>query len=365
MTRFATSALISAACALAMAAATTQAATFVWDGAPDTSGSSANNFTRNGDNWVGDVAPGDAASNDHWYTGTPAQTTIFYGGGTGPTNGQINNDADFLTFDAALTTDLIFTGAFRANDDPNFRQNSARAIDIQSNFYNLASINGSGSGTVTFSGNLARANGDNAAAFTMNNAGFDIVYSGSISAGNEWWRITKQGAGKLTVSGNWGMIDTSDFAMNHHYLKLEAGTTDVSGTVNGSTINVNGGTFQGIGTLGFYIQDTANDLIDFNSGTLNLSGLTIDFQALGLGVTQAQYVLVDYAGADLGGADSLILASNLATGNTFGAVTNLPTGYKIFHDSVNSQILLQVIPEPASMAILALGGLMLLPRRRR
>ncbi len=355
---------VMVAAAMVAGGSTASGAQFVWDGAPDGGGASANNNTLTATNWLNDIGPGDNSGNDHLYTGTPALTTINYGPGA-----TTLNDVAFLTFDSLLATDLSFTGSVRGNANPMFVQNSARNIVLGfTTFANLPGFAGSGTGTVTVSGTLSRGQGADAGAFTINNAAYPVVWSGSISAGNDWWRITKQGAGTLTVSGTWNMIDTLDYGPTNSFVDVTAGTFEVTGTVNGGNVRVNSGTFtggSGGGVLGYYIDGADSDLIDFNSGTLDLSTLTINFLPLAGGVTEDQYVLVDYAGANLGGSDILTLSSNSATDQTFFSATNLPSGYTFFHDEPNKQILLVLIPEPASLALLGLVGMVLLPRRRR
>lgn len=94
-------------------------------------------------------------------------------------------------------------------------------------------------------------------------------------------------------------------------------------------------------------------------GVLDISGLTLDFA--GSTATLPSYLLLDYTGSDL---SRLVLdAGETATNGTFGGVLNLPSGYSIVHDTVNQKVLL--IPEPGALALLGLGGLMLLPRKRR
>jgi len=332
-----------------------QAVDFYWDGAPDGGGSSADNNDDTGDNWVGDVAPGDNSSNTHIYGGNPAQTTANYNGGA------TTNDVDNIIFASDLTADFKITGDFRVtNDDPNVFQNSSRAIEIAGQYSNEPNIGGSGTGTLTMSGSVSRFNGSDGVTATINNAGFDILWSGTIGAGNDWWKITKQGAGKVTVSGTWGMIDTDDYGSDHYYLDVDAGTVEVTGTINGSVINVNGGTFKGgSGTVGYYIDGADSDVITLGaSGTLNISGLTINFIELTGGVTEDEYVLVDYSA---GG--TLTTATNGATDDTFFNATNLPAGYSIVNDTANSQI--KLVPEPASAVLLGLGGVLIAIRRRR
>ncbi len=321
---------------------------FIWDGAPDGGGASADNDVDTAENWVGDVAPGDDNGNQHIFDGTPAQTTVDYGGGA------TANDGQNIVFADTLASDMTLTGKFRmTNDHPNITQNSSRAIDIAAEYSNEPEIGGTGTGTLTLSGLVKRFNGSGSVSSTIDNANFDIVWSGDLQEGNDDWKITKQGAGKLTLGGSFGINENG-------FLDVQGGTVELTGSTGSSNIRVNGGTFQGgSGTVQYNIDGAASDLMEYNAGSLDISALTIQFALGTLGATEDQYVLVDYSGAGV----APTLATNPATHDTFFAAADVPAGYSFFHDAANQQIVL--LPEPATLALLGLGGAGLLLRRKR
>ncbi|QNN24622.1 hypothetical protein HED60_20880 [Planctomycetales bacterium ZRK34] len=138
------------------------------------------------------------------------------------------------------------------------------------------------------------------------------------------------------------------------------GTGTYSGLIDGSA---GGGikklgissTWNLTGTMLFDIDGATSSLIELDEGTLDISGLTIDFA--GALATLEQYVLVDYA---TGG--TLVKGSF----NPFGSVANKPGGYAVFDDVVNSQILLIAVPTPGAgaMGIVLMLGTAACRRRR-
>ncbi|MEX0775097.1 MAG: PEP-CTERM sorting domain-containing protein [Phycisphaeraceae bacterium] len=91
----------------------------------------------------------------------------------------------------------------------------------------------------------------------------------------------------------------------------------------------------------------SSDLLNV-SNILDITAATVDFDALSL--NDAAYIFASYGSL---------------TGAQFASISNLPTGYTINYSYQGNQIALTTIPEPASLALLALGGAMMMTRGLR
>ncbi|MEX0776734.1 MAG: autotransporter-associated beta strand repeat-containing protein [Phycisphaeraceae bacterium] len=183
---------------------------------------------------------------------------------------------------------------------------------------------------------------------TINVHSATLTAGGIISDGTTTNGITKIGGGTLALAG--ANAYTGATVVNAGTLRV-----DPTGALANASVSVDGGTFTGTGTVNFNL-DATPDLMALLAGTLNVSGLTINFVGP---ATEASYLLVDYSA---GG--TFTTAVNALTDNTFAGVTNLPTNYEFFHDTTNKMVFIQAIPEPASLALLGLGGLMMIGRGR-
>ena len=212
------------------------------------------------------------------------------------------------------------------------------------------------SGTVTFSGNLLQPTTPMSG--TTTNAA-----------------LTKTGLGKVILSGS-----------NNSYVgttTVTAGTLQVDGTLTsgGGTVTVSSGaTLGGIGTIHRALSVAGHLAPGDSIGTLSVdsasfsSGGLFDVQ-LGAGTSSDILAVLNNlnitnAGLTLSGAGSgsnyVIATYGSLTGSAFASVSGLPTGYGInYGTGTNSQISLVVIPEPASLALLAIGGLLIGFRKGR
>ncbi|MEX1089071.1 MAG: autotransporter-associated beta strand repeat-containing protein [Phycisphaeraceae bacterium] len=127
----------------------------------------------------------------------------------------------------------------------------------------------------------------------------------------------------------------------------------------------------GVGTLTVGSAGNARNVLfeDFSRLTIDLSGATSDRLVIIGDLTLSaglDHDLLFVGTAD--GVTEYTLATYTGTlTGTFKTVTNLPTGYTLdYGTGSNSAItLVKVIPEPATLALLALGAGMMLGRNRR
>lgn len=191
-----------------------------------------------------------------------------------------------------------------------------------------------------------------------------------------------QGSSQFTVSGNISQAGT-----NKVLDKLGTGTLIFGGSSStNQQWTISGGTLTWDNTAALRTRfATSGALVDLNVGTLNGDGL------VGILANNATANFIDAADGttlDLSMLDLVVIDDSITSPLTeyvlvtYGATTNLtldPTnifesltlpgsgvldGYFLVHDSANRQILL-TIPEPATMALLALGGLLVGGRQRR
>ncbi|MBT3201299.1 MAG: PEP-CTERM sorting domain-containing protein [Phycisphaerales bacterium] len=120
----------------------------------------------------------------------------------------------------------------------------------------------------------------------------DQVLGGGISGDGA---LIMNGTGALTLTG------ANTYAGG---TEAKSGTLTIDGSLADATMTISGGSVDGSGVLDFNIDGLTSDLIDMNSGALNISGLNIVINDTGAGLTESAYVLVDYAdGGALIGAE--------------------------------------------------------------
>ncbi|MCK4660471.1 MAG: PEP-CTERM sorting domain-containing protein [Phycisphaerae bacterium] len=186
-------------------------------------------------------------------------------------------------------------------------------------------------------------------------ATYSLSDTGQLSADNE--RIGYGGTGTFTQTGGTNTV-TSDFSIG--YQSSSTGRYTISnGQLNGSSCNVNYGTFEITG------DDAA---INFSSYTQNGTGTLeskLDSDGLStINVTGSATLSGTWDVMDLGDTPmdtfDVLVADGGITG-TFDTV-NLPPNWTWGID--DGTTLWVTVPEPATLTLLALGGLGLLRRRR-
>ncbi len=254
---------------------------------------------------------------------------------------------------AATGSTLQITGAISrtdaaSNSEIRFNAAAGSTITVEGGFTGLNRIfvntSGSAGGTTILRGS------------TETLAGLSISNSRVILEND----VTNAHASQVSV--NFGgtlvgdvLLDRSgEFIMNSGG-RIEPGALDAVGTLTigseGSEDNMilNGGAF----TMQLGLT---SDLVDVHGG-LFLFGPNIGFDILDAGgATTGTYTLIDYTGILSGPFSNLVINS-------------LPTGWSasLVDNQVNKSVDLQVstVPEPGSVALLGLGGLLFLRRRRK
>lgn len=294
-----------------------------------------------------DAAVGSTLTLGRLSQGTQQAWTI--NSGTGPAD---------ITFDATGTGTAVFGrtanngGAGSITLNPNMVIATGDTLSIR---------NVSGSGTGALTSVAVTANGSITGTGTLNVRQGDTPNNGA--NGGRAIDINGQinNSGQITITS--GNVGSSARITTTGNIRFDGG---IGSNVNGVVIDAENRSTV-IFTNTFTFNLAANTGIAFNSsttagigGALNIAGLTLDFGSSL--ATLPSYILLDYSNSEIA---RLTLATNALTDDTFGGALNIPVNYEIFHDTVNDQVRLQLIPEPASLAMLALGSLIMIPRRRR
>lgn len=248
------------------------------------------------------------------------------------------------------------------------------------------------SGTLTFAGDVTLGYSDGTSNLTAATGG-PVDFTGLIKPGSGVLNsgIVKVGLGTVKFSRAAG--NTYNGGTTITVGTLLVNNTSGSGTGTGAVAVQIGATLGGSGFISGGVTSTGGILAPGNSpGTLTVGGLTLDGtsvlsyeldandQTIGSGINDLIQVNGNLTLDGTFNLDAIIGGSQLAAGsyrlinytgsltdNTLDLGTGLPLGYTYNIDTATSgQVnLVVIIPEPATLALLAMGGLMMVNFRGR
>ncbi len=260
-------------------------------------------------------------------------------------NTTFNLNGGTLTIGQIITTNNSGTAAF------NFNGGTLRAAGATANFIDLGGA--AQRVNVRNGGAIIDTNGVNVTivdGLRHSNLGGDNAIDGG---------LTKNGLGTLTLSSN-----ANDFT---GLTKVNAGTFALGATASiaassgiqiatGASFNTTLQSFTMLGgqTVTFDLDGSgAGSAGFFEAGALDINAGSVSFNITGGALDDTAYILASYTSI---------------SGTSFGAVSNLPTGYVLDYNylGANQIALVSAIPEPSAFAALAgLAGLGFAASRRR
>jgi hypothetical protein len=233
--------------------------------------------------------------------------------------------------------------------------------------------------TVTVAGEVARNVWLYRNASLTISAGGDLNATGSVRA-NQNGGVNPPGGGTTsTINVTGGSLTAGSLLTatvggsatnNYGIFNISGGTVTVNGNINVGTPANNWGEFNIIGDSATIVTTGGGDLIvggaSSNGGTLSYTTTTTGVSSIGVADSITLDATTSHLVMNLGNYDySNGYSFTLATysGTLTGEFSSINIGYKSIDYSGGAIVL--TVPEPSSTALLGLGGLGLLLRRKR
>ena len=225
-------------------------------------------------------------------------------------------------------------------------------------------FNGSSSGMIIDGGSYAQSVGN---WMDFNGGSTLTMTSGSLSGPNNLrFRGTGGNAATHTISGA-STVNTGQLTLDDQQtVNFTSGSIGTFGNINmnvNSNLNITGATINGE-TLALSSYGGTSSFVNlFDGGQLNLTGLTQQTTGNGyLNFDSASTTgLVFFSGFDVAAAEALVTGQMFAIGGT----TNTTVADYTFTLGGGGVTVTTAVPEPSSAALLGLGGLALILRRRK
>ena len=278
--------------------------------------------------------------------GTPLMASSSLGAPTTVANGTI----EIGTSGKRASSTLTYAGAAATGETTD------RVIRILFNSSSSQTLNASGSGLLKFTSAFTSNAGSQTGSFNLRGTGSGEIVQDlpALATGG----LRKLDSGTWTIAGG-----------DVNRVRVEGGTLVVNGSLNSATTTSvsSGATLDLVddSELVFVIEGTGVNNSLIGSGTANLDGdLLLDLTAAGttLGDT---WDLIDVGSLSETFDANFLIRSTLGSFSESGGVWSIAENGTNYEFDESTGDLTVVVPEPGSLALLGLGGLLIASRRRR